>query len=207
MEFQYYGGNCISITTKTARIVIDDNLSDLGLKTITKPTDIAVFTNMPSTLPDARLSITDPGEYEISEVSIFGLSARGHMDEEGTSSATIYKVQFGDIRVCIVGHIHPGISEEYLEELGSVDILFVPVGGNGYTLDPVGAQSIIKKVSPKIVIPTNYDDPKLKYPVDQQPLESAMKVLNLEPKDTVSKFKPKPTDISENIQLVVLTRS
>lgn len=207
MEFQYHGGNCISIAVKGARLVVDDNLDELGLKSVTKPSDIALFTTLPKKLPEARLVFTDPGEYEASEISIFGVAVRGHMEENGAESATIFKIQYGDTRVAVVGHMHPDISEAYLEELGAVDILFIPVGGNGYTLDPAGALSVIKKIEPKIVIPTHYEDAKISYPVPQQPLGEAQKVLNLEVKEAVVKFKPKPSDYSESQTLVVLERS
>lgn len=207
MEIQYFGGNCISIATKKARIVVDDNLADLGLKSITADDYISVFTTVPEKLPKSRLTFSDPGEYEASEISIFGLPARSHMDEEGKASATIFKIQVGDTKIAITGHIHPNISEDHLEELGAVDILFIPVGGNGYTLDAVGALSIIKKIDPKLVIPTHYDDPKINYPVPQQPLAEALKTLSMEPKDTLTKLKPKPADFSDSTQLIILERS
>jgi len=206
MEFQYHGGNCITINTKKSRIVIDDNLKALGLKSITKPEDIAIFTTVPKTNPKARLVISDPGEYEVSEVSIFGIPTKPHMDDNGKPSSTIYKLQYGEFRVGIVGHIDPNISEESIEELGAVDILFIPVGGNGYTLDGIGALSVIKKFDPKIVIPTHYADDKINYEVPQQELTEALKGLSMEPKETISKFKPKVIDFSEGLNLIVLDR-
>lgn len=194
------------MATKHATLVVDDNLASLGLKSVTKPENIALFTTVPETLPKARLVFNDPGEYEASEISIFGVPARGHMDEDGQQSATIYKVQYGDLKIAVTGHIHPSITEEQLEELGAVDILFVPVGGNGYTLDAIGALSVIKKIEPKIVIPTHYDDPKLNYPVPQQPLTEALKGLAMEPKETTGKFRPKPADFSDTAQLIILER-
>jgi L-ascorbate metabolism protein UlaG (beta-lactamase superfamily) len=206
MEFQYYGGNCIKITTKNAVLVIDDTLKELGLKSITKPDNVALLTTIPASLPDARLVLTDPGEYEVSDISIFGIAARSHMDEAGKKSATIYKLLFEDTRVCILGHIYPDLTEDQLEEIGIVDILITPVGGNGYTLDGVGALSLIKKIEPKLVIPTHYDDAALNYEVPQQPLAEALKGLALEPRETISKFKPKPADYGEAVQLIVLER-
>lgn len=206
MEFQYHGANCISIATKKARVVIDDNLAELGLKSVTKPDDIAIFTTPPSKLPQARLVFTDPGEYEASEISVFGVEARAHIDEADKQTATIYKLQTGDLRIAVVGHIHPDISEDFLEELGAVDILFIPVGGNGYTLDGVGALSVIKKIEPKLVIPTHFDDSKIAYPVPQQPLSEALKGLAMEPKETLAKFKPKPADFSDKVELIALER-
>lgn len=206
MEFQYYGGNRVVITTKKAAIVIDDNLAALGLKSITKPDNIALFTTLPEVASPARLTIADPGEYEISEVSIFGIPARAHTDEAGQQTATVYKIQHDDLRVAVVGHIHPDLSEDHLEEIGAVDILIVPVGGNGYTLDAAGAMQIVKKIEPKIVIPVHYEDAKLKYEVPQQPLSEALKVFSVEAAEPVGKFKPKPADIGETLRVVVLDR-
>ncbi len=206
MELQYHGANCISITTKQATLVIDDNLSGLGLNSVTKADDLALFTQLPEHTPAARLVFADPGEYEAAGISVFGIAARGHMDEAGQQSATIFKIQHDDIRIVALGHVHPDLSDDHLEEIGMVDILFIPVGGNGYTLDGVGALSIIKKIEPKVIIPTHYDDPKVNYPVPQQPLSEALKGLAMEPKETLGKFKPKPADLTETMQLVVLER-
>jgi L-ascorbate metabolism protein UlaG (beta-lactamase superfamily) len=206
MEFQYFGGNCISIATKKATLVIDDNLAELGLKSITKQDNVSLYTHIPKKVASSRLVITDPGEYEVSEVSIFGIAARAHMDESGAQSATIYKIQYDDLRVAIVGHIHPDLSEDHLESLGLIDILIIPVGGNGYTLDAVGAMQIVKKTEPKIVIPTHYEDTEIAYPVPQQPLSEALKVFGVEAADPISKFKPKPVDFSDNLRIVVLDR-
>jgi L-ascorbate metabolism protein UlaG (beta-lactamase superfamily) len=87
-----------------------------------------------------------------------------------------------------------------------VDVLVVPVGGNGYTLDPIGAAKVIKKIEPKLIIPVHYEDKGIKYEVPQVPLEEALKVLAVEPKETVAKLKLKSTELSETTQLIVLER-
>jgi L-ascorbate metabolism protein UlaG (beta-lactamase superfamily) len=206
MEFQFFGANCVGLITKQAAFIVDDNLASLGLKTVTKPESVSLFTQLPITTPLARLTITDPGEYELSGVSIFGIAARAHTDELSHETATIYKLQHDELRVAIVGHIHSDISEDQLEQLGAVDILIVPVGGNGYTLDAVGAVQLIKKIEPKLVIPTHYEDATVKYPVPQSPLSEFLKVIGVEPQILTAKFKPKPADFTEQLQVVVLNR-
>ncbi|MBA2278937.1 MBL fold metallo-hydrolase [Candidatus Saccharibacteria bacterium] len=191
---------------KQATIVIDDNLEALGLKSVMKPDSIALYTSEVPVLSQARLVISDPGEYEVSGISIFGIAARGHMDETDKQTATIYKIQFDDLRVAVIGHIHPDLTEDHLEEIGTIDILITPVGGNSYTLDAIGALQIIKKIEPKLIIPTHYDDSKIKYPVPQQSLAEALKGLSMEPKETLAKFKPKPADFGEAAQLIILER-
>ena len=57
--------------------------------------------------------------------------------------------------LCWIG-VHLGdlgqtkLTDEQIEAVGDVDILFVPVGGK-YTIDSAGAESIIKDIEPKII--------------------------------------------------------
>jgi len=207
MELQFYGGNCIAITTKQARVVVDDNLKDLGVSAITKPGDIAIFTHEHGVpLVETRLIIDSAGEYEAADVSIHGISMRAHIDEAGRKTATLYKIVVDDMSLVVTGHIYPELSETELEAIGHVDVLCIPVGGNGYTLDGAGAVQVIKKIAPKLVIPTHYADDGLKFPVPQQELTEVLKTLSMEPKETVIKLRVKSADLSENNQLIILNR-
>jgi L-ascorbate metabolism protein UlaG (beta-lactamase superfamily) len=208
MDIQFYGANCVTLATKQARVVIDDNLAELGAKAVTKAGDIALFTRpQKKTSGDPKIVIDQPGEYEVSGVSIYGIAARDHMDEAGKNTATLYKLIIDDMRVLVAGHIYPELSDKQLESIGMVDVMIVPVGGNGYTLDGVGALKLIKKIEPKLVIPTHTEDAKLSFEVPQQPLADALKGLAMEPKDTVAKLKLKSADLTDVTQLIVLQKS
>lgn len=206
MDIQFYGANCISLNVKMTRLVVDDNLSELGKKSVLKDDDVALFTSniTKNTSVKARLVLDSPGEYEVADISIVGIAARAHSDEPGTTNAVMYKVVSGDISVLLTGHIYPEFSDDQLEAIGMIDVLIIPVGGHGYTLDPQGALSIIKELEPKLVIPTSFEDKSLKLPVPLLSLEDALKELGLETKDTVPKLRVKPTDLSDITQLVVL---
>lgn len=208
MELQYYGGNCVKVSVKKSSVVVDDNLDELGLKSITTENDVSLQTTRDiKASKKTRLSINIPGEYEILGVAVEGIAARAHMDEADKMTATIYKLTMDDVRIAIVGHIYPSLSESQLESLGTIDILIVPVGGNGFTLDAEGAMQIIKKIEPKIVVPTNYADPKIKYPVPADELEKVVKTLGLEVKETTAKLKIKGIEFDqETAQIVVLER-
>jgi hypothetical protein len=207
MELQYFGGNCIKINAKKASIVVDDNLDSLGQKSIQTEKDIALFTS-PHVKNDrgAYFRIDGPGEYEVSDISIQGISARAHIDEEKTLNATMYRIIVDDTRIAVVGHIHPDLTEDELEALGTIDILVIPIGGSGYTLDGIGAHKVINKISPKIVIPTHYADKGLNYEVPQSPLEEAVKPIGIEPSDTLDSLKLKNAEYGEGAKLIVLNR-
>lgn len=209
MELQYFGGNCVKIVTKKSTLVVDDNLVELGGKPIARDGDTVLFTGTQykvEAIP--KISINMPGDYEVSGVSIHGIAARGHMDEEGSLSAVMYRIVAEDIRIAVVGHIYPDLSEDQLEGLGLIDVLVVPVGGHGFTLDPVGALKVIKKIEPKIVVPVHYADKTLNYEVPATDLEVVLKELGMEPKETVDKLKIKTTEmLGDQTQLIVVSKS
>ena len=205
MDMQFYGANCVVLSNKQIRLVFDDNLSAVGGKSVSKDGDICLFTGTHEAVKaEPKLAIDMPGEYEASGVSIFGIQTRAHMDEEGQKSAVMYKVTWGDTRVLVTGHIFPKLSDDQLEAIGIVDVMFVPVGGNGYTLDATGALQIIKAVEPKIVVPTHYDDTRLSLEVPQAGLEDALHTMAMEPKERVAKFQFKAAEATDTTQLVVL---
>ncbi len=207
MEIQFYGANCVRIAYKKSGVVIDDNLADLGLASITKEGDVFLRTQgdyMPK--KDPKIVIDCPGEYEVSDVSIKAIAARAHMDEADKKTATMFKLDIADIRIAVVGHIFADLTDEQHEEMGVIDVLIVPVGNTGYTLDAIGASKVIRKFEPKIVIPTHYADDAVKYEVPQVALEDAIKDLPFEMKETVTKLKLKPSDIPDIPEIVILER-
>lgn len=208
MELQFYGANCVRISTKKATVTVDDNLETLGVKSPSKEGDICLFTSdIVKGKPKApKIVIDQPGEYEVSNVSVQGIAARAHMDEEGKQTATIYKITLDDTKIAVVGHIYPELNDDQLEALGMIDVLIVPVGGSGYTMDGTGALKVTKKIEPKVVIPTHYDDKDLKFEVPQLTLTEALKQMSMEPTETTAKFKVKHSELPENMQLVVLEK-
>jgi L-ascorbate metabolism protein UlaG (beta-lactamase superfamily) len=207
VELQYFGANCVRLTIKKTSIVVDDNLEKLGLRTITKPTDISLLTSKEIPVHPALFVADMPGEYEISNVIVQGIAARAHLDEEGEGKKSIiYTITTAEAKVAVIGHIYPELDEDQLEQIGMVDIAIVPVGGNGYTLDGVGALKVIKQIEPKIVIPTHYADRSIRYEVPPQELNEALKGLAMEPAESVDKYKYSSAELSDSTHLVVLER-
>ena len=207
MDLQFYGANCFVLTHKGSRVVVDDNLTELGAKTVVKPGDVALFSGAHGGAAGARLLFDGPGEYEVADISVIGIPARGHIEEAGQLGATMFKLIVGELSVLFTGHIYPELSDKQLESIGMIDAMVVPVGGNGYTVDPVGALKLIKEIEPKLVIPSHYADKALNYAVPQQELSNALKELAMEPKETIAKLKLKPTELSDVTQLIILEKS
>jgi L-ascorbate metabolism protein UlaG (beta-lactamase superfamily) len=190
-DIEYKGGNGIVIATKKLSAFIDPNLSVVGLKDMNTKDAVEVATEarFATNNKDAQILIEGPGEYEIGPFSIRGVSAVRHLDS-GTDEAlaTMYRIEVGEARIAILGNIAPKLSEQQLEELGLIDILIIPVGGAGYTLDATSAASLVRQIDPKVVIPVSYADTTLKYEVPQDVLDTFVKEMGA-PLETVPKFK------------------
>lgn len=209
-EIEYKGGNTLVISTKKATIVADPKLSVNGLKDviIKDAVEVATEARFATNSQDAKLLIEGPGEYGIGDFDIRGIPAQRHLDSEADEKiSTIYRIEIGDVRIALIGNIYEKLSDDDLEEIGVIDIVILPVGGNGYTLDGTGAAGIVRKIDPKLVIPVHYADPALAYEVPQDSLEVFVKELGA-PVEESAKYKSKGvTSLPASLSVLELTRS
>lgn len=209
-DIEYKGGNTVVITTKKAAVVIDPAMSAIGLKdtTVKDAVELATEARFATNHPDARILIEGPGEYETADFSIRGITATRHIDTADVEKiGTIYRVEVGEARIGVIGNIAPKLTEDQLESLGLIDILIIPVGGGGYTLDATSAASLVRQIDPKAVIPAHYADNALKYEVPQDTLDTFVKELGA-PVETTAKYKVKSAATLPAVLTVIeLTRS
>ncbi len=193
LDIEYKGGNTVIVNTKKTTLMVDPRLSVVGLKDIKTKDEVELVTESRFAVEnsEARIIIDQPGEYEVGDCTIHGVAATRHIDTpESEQLSTMYRIECGELTVAIVGNVAPEITDSQLEALGMVDILIVPVGGYGYTLDATSAASLVRKIEPKIVIPVHYADDALKYEVPQDTVEVFERELGA-PVEKSSKLKLK----------------
>lgn len=209
-EIEYKGANCVVISTKKAKVIVDPKLSIVGLKDVPIKDAVELVTEHRFAVrnPDSRLLIDGPGEYGVADFDILGVPARRHLDSESEGSiSTIYRVEVGGTRIGILGNIYEKLTDEQLEELGVLDVLIIPVGGNGYTLDATGAAGLVRLIGPKVVIPVHYADKQLKYEVLQSELNLFVAELGA-PVEVMAKYKSKQSSNTQDpLVIIELTRS
>ncbi len=205
MDIEFLGANCIKISTKKATVFVDPVVP--GLKVDTSKATFSLITN-PSVIEYGgdEFIVNTPGEYEISAMSVKGMPARSHMDEAG-KSAIIYKINHDGVNLVVLGHIFTKLTDEQLEAIGMVDILVVPVGGNGFTVDSTGAAQLSRKIEPKIVIPTHFADKSIKYEVPQAELKLFLDEMGAQPEEQDMLKIGKNTILPEQLQVVTLKRA
>lgn len=103
--------------------------------------------------------ISGPGEYELKGVSVRGLSSESNYGGEKRLN-TIYLVNIEGMNICFLGALSAvSLAKEVTQYLEDIDILFVPIGGDGL-LDSESAYKLVVNLEPKIVIPMHYTSSK-----------------------------------------------
>ncbi len=183
VEIEYKGANSVVISTKKSKLVTDPKVSTAGLKDVSIKGAIEVATEARFAIrdADAHLVIDGPGEYEVMDFSLRGVAASRHIDEDSApKQSAVYRIVVEDVAIALLGNISPKLDDEQLEALGIVDVLILPVGGGGYTLDATSAAAIARSIEAKVVIPIHYADAGVAYEVAQDTLETFLNEFNAE---------------------------
>ena len=204
MDISYKGANCVIIKSKGSLLVVDPS-SNVKVNEISNDNAIILATQDAFAPANAAFVINMPGEYEHNDISVRGIAMKRHIDPDG-KNATTYQISVDGVRIAVLGHIEAPISDDDLESIGIVDVVIVPVGGGGYTLDARDAAVVVRQLSPKVVIPTHYADKGIVYEVPQEELEPFIKEMG-GIQETVSSLKIKNGSLPEVITVYEITKS
>jgi len=105
------------------------------------------------------------GTAKVKGIELKGIPA--YHDNTGGSQRgknTIFCFAVDGVRVCHLGDLGHPLSDKQIAELGSVDILIIPVGGS-YTIDAKVAGQVCDKLKPKVIIPMHFRNDKCIFPI------------------------------------------
>ncbi len=204
MQIQYFGLSSFKITAKEATIITDPFHKDSGLTPPRGAADVLILAEKNSKLYSAvsgisgeHFDITDPGDYDVKSVAVTGIPLR-----QGDKYVTVFLIESEDIRILNLSHIKEfNLKEEELEELGDIDILILPVGGNT-VMSAAAAGKAVNEVEPKIVIPSPYTMDGLIFDLDG--LDKFVKEMGGK-KEEMDKLTVRKKDlVEEGAKLVIL---
>jgi L-ascorbate metabolism protein UlaG (beta-lactamase superfamily) len=208
MEISWVGHSCFIIKGREATVVTDPCHPDLGYPLNELRADVVTISHLHfghsyiEGIADNPKQIKGPGEYEIRGVFITGI-ASFHDAERGEirGDNTIYIIEIDGINLCHLGDLGHQLTSAMVEEIGTIDVLFLPVGGVS-TIDIHTAVETVKQLTPHIVIPMHYKTPALQKnlkPVDEFLKEMGIQELASTPRLSISQLSM-PT----SMQVVVL---
>ena len=205
IEIIYRGGSSLIVSNSSSKLIINPNRQLVGLDNldVNGLVQVATESNLMLESKDSVLNIDQPGEYEVLDFSVKGFEMKSRIDAEGTNS-TSYLIRSEGFKIAMVANVDEDSFDQMSEELALVDVLILPVGGGGYTLDFKMASKLVKLIEPKVVVPIHYAESKLKYEVPQDDLELFEKEVSL-PTQTVDSLKLRRlADLPEELSLCKL---
>ena len=213
MYITWLGHACFRLQGKEVTLVTDPYEESIGLKLPRNLTaDIVTVShnhydhNNVSAVKGNPFIISDPGEYEVKKVFIYGISSyhdKSRGKERGLN--TIYLIKMDNLSICHLGDLGHPLTEEQLNQLESVDILMIPVGGV-CTINASESLKVISQIEPRIVIPMHYKIPGLK--VDIAALGKFCKEAGVSEKEKIKKLKITQKDLpQEETKIVLMEKS
>ncbi len=102
--------------------------------------------------------ISGPGEYETNGLFIHGIQGQSEYDGEKRTN-TIYSMTIDGINTLFLGAQNGPLPADISDIIDTVDLLFVPIGGNG-VYDPKEAYKTAMNLEAKLIIPMHFKSEK-----------------------------------------------
>ena len=173
IKIKWFGHSMWKISNDKISIITDP-FNFIGYKLpVSETADIVLISHAHSDHNNSALICGDPaivkavGKFNIAGINIQTYHTY-HDEEKGRKRGNNLLMKFdlegktflhcGDL-----GHM---ITEEFIRDIGNVDVMFIPVGGY-YTIKAETAKEIVDKIDPIIVFPMHYKTKVVDYPIDQ----------------------------------------
>ncbi len=220
MIITWYGQSCFKLQDDQQIILLDpysprrNGLRGPNLKAtvvvLTDPADektAASLQNAEKNKADSKdnfFLISGAGEYEIGNIFIYGFD---FIRKE--KRKIIYRLEMEGLNLGFLGEIDSLLSDSEMEELGNVDVLFIPVGGKNSgsrsadIIDSKKAIEIIDSLEPRLVIPSCFKIPGAK--TDLTPLNQFLQQAGIKNVEKFNKLSlHKKNLLSEQTKIIVL---
>src|SRR4030042_1002414 len=122
--------------------------------------------NNVSSVPGKPEVITGSGTKNIKGIQFRGIATH-HDDSQGKERGanTIFCFSVDGVNLCHLGDLGHRLKKEQIDEVGDVDILFIPIGGV-FPIDAKMASHVIDDLKPKGAIPMHCKTSKCNWPLN-----------------------------------------
>lgn len=200
MEITYLGRSAFRLRGKEVTVVTDpygDGMAKVQADIATESTP----GNQDLPVAGITRQVRGPGEYEVADILIHGVATNAEPGTGPTNTAYVFRID--DLVLCHLGRLKKKLDPEQIEEIGNIDLVFVPAR-NGEGLGPTEAAEVVHQLDPKLVIPMELEPysgangatpdiflremgtagvtPESKLAVTRGSLPSEVRVVVLEPK-------------------------
>ena len=173
MQITWYGHSCFLLTAGSGYSILTDpcdretgyDLHDIVCDAVTVSHDHHDH-NCLSGVSGEPLVIRTAGEHLAGDIAVTGYDSF-HDDAKGAKrgSNIVFRYQIDGLNVLHLGDLGHMLSDELIERIGPVDILFAPIGGV-FTINAKTATQLADALRAKVFIPMHYKTPALHFNVE-----------------------------------------
>jgi len=208
MEISWLGHSCFTIKGKEKTIITDPYSPNLGYSLGEPKADIVTLSHFHAGhsyvegIANNPKQIKSPGEYEIGGIFITGI-ATFHDTQRGTLKGknTIYLIEADGVKLCHLGDLGHPLTSQLIEELGLIDVLFLPVGETSTISVPIAIE-IVRQLNPHIVIPMHYKTDALSR--NLQPADKFLEKMGIPKAEAKTKLSITRSSLPTSTAIVVL---
>lgn len=164
MDIIWHGRTCFTLKSKDGSVILDP-ITTNGFKAPKLKGDVALISKPSEKNEYAQVDgepkfIDWPGEYDVKGIPIFAVEAWDipkSEEEKGKpkNAVNVFVFELEKIKFCHLGFLGHKLTDDMMENLQNIDVLFVPVGGK-YAMDAKKAHEVIEEIEPSVVIPMLY---------------------------------------------------
>ncbi len=163
MIIRWHGHACFEIANDITVVTDPHDGRSIGIKPPQVKADLALVShdhfdhNSVKTVSKATTKIiSSPGKYEKFGIKVRGILAyHDNAGGERRGEITIFNFNINNINFCHLSDLGHIPTSKQIEDIGDVDILFVPIG-DVFTIGAQDAWKTIKLLKPKVAIPMHY---------------------------------------------------
>ncbi|MCQ2749730.1 MAG: MBL fold metallo-hydrolase [Clostridia bacterium] len=166
LKITYYGHACFKVESNGLSVVFDPVDEETGYVYEEKIKANKVFISH-SHHDHSNLDLVEiVDEEKASEIPFMQIKTFHDNNlgaKRGSNMVTVLDIN--DYRICHLGDLGHDLSKADIDEIGNIDVLFIPCGGI-YTIDGKSAAYIARKVDARVIIPMHYKTPKTTFNLD-----------------------------------------
>ncbi len=162
MRLIWHMHSCFEVSNETIVVIDPHDGRSIGVKPPQLRADIVLIShdhfdhNAIRVVKGDYTVIRDVSPRTVKGVAIRGLTAyHDDVGGERRGKVNIFHFTVNGVRFCHLSDLGHMLTPAQVQELGEVDVLFVPVGGV-FTIDGAQAQRLVRAIGPKVAVPMHF---------------------------------------------------
>ena len=197
MEITWLGQNSFKINDEIIDVLVNPKTKTIDKSSISENT-IFVNTDSSDDIENNQTRVETPGEYEISNASIFGV-ANSVIKDQDRGISTCFRIESRGLSVAVIGMIGSQLDSEALSVLSSSHaVVFSPDNSN---IDSEILANTIRSIESRKIIISGYDKSSGK---PSKSLDGIIKVFGVKDFEPKSKASFTLSSLGDSQEIIIL---